>query len=320
MQRHVVASEQLRRPAGVLVALRVTPALLGIGRGLRFIIVGNVVEHEPLAVLVAQHAALAAHALRDQDALYARRPNHASGVKLDELHVHQLRACVISERVAVASAFPRIAGDLIGAAQAAGGDHHRLGLKNLEAATFAVVAKRSGDAVAVLQQRHDGPFHVHGDALVDAVILQGADHLQPGTVANVREPGITVPAKITLQDASVLGAIKNRAPGLELVHARGRLLGVMLRHAPVIHVLAAAHRVGKMDSPGIAVIDVTHRRRHTALGHDGVGLAQKRLANQANAHARRRGLDGRAQTRTTRANHQNVVLERLIIRGHRVRK
>jgi hypothetical protein len=53
---------KFRRTLRVLVVLRVAPAFFGIGRGLRLVIVRNVVIHEALAVLVAQHAAFAAHA------------------------------------------------------------------------------------------------------------------------------------------------------------------------------------------------------------------------------------------------------------------
>ena len=89
--RHVVAREQLGGPARVLVALRVAPAFLGVGRGLRLVVVRNVVEHEAAAFAVPQHAAFAAHALGHQDAAHARRPHHARGVELHELHVDQLR-------------------------------------------------------------------------------------------------------------------------------------------------------------------------------------------------------------------------------------
>ena len=113
---------------------------------------GNVVEHEPLAVLVPQDAAFAAHAFGDENALHARRPDHAGGVELDELHVEQFGARMIGERVAVAGAFPGIAGDLVRAAQAARCDDDGLGLENLEAAALAIVAERADDAVAVLEQ------------------------------------------------------------------------------------------------------------------------------------------------------------------------
>ena len=41
---HVVAGEQLRRAFGILVALRIAPAFLGIGGGLRFVILRDVVD------------------------------------------------------------------------------------------------------------------------------------------------------------------------------------------------------------------------------------------------------------------------------------
>ena len=115
--------------------------------------------------------------------------------------------------MAVAGAFPRVAGDLIGAAEAARGDNDRLGLENLEAAALAIIAERPGDAVAVLEQGDDGPFHVDRDALVDAVVLQGADHLEAGAVADVGEARITVSAEIALRNLAFLGAIEHRAPG-----------------------------------------------------------------------------------------------------------
>ena len=56
-----------------------------------------------------------------------------------------------------------------------------------------------------------------------------------------------------------------------------------------------------------------------AFGHDRVGLAEERLADQADLHAGRRGLDGRAQPGAAGANHQHVVFVRFESR-HRMRK
>ena len=89
---HVIARQQFRRTARVLVALRIAPAFLFVVGGLRFVEVGDIVEHEALALAVAQHAAFAAHAFGDQNAAHAGRPDHAGGMELDELHVHQFRA------------------------------------------------------------------------------------------------------------------------------------------------------------------------------------------------------------------------------------
>ena len=153
-----------------------------------------------------------------------------------------------------------------------------------------------------------GVLHVDLDALVDAVILQRADHLEAGAIADVREARVAVAAEVALQDPAVLGAIEDGAPRLQLAHAIGRLLGVQLGHAPVVEVLAAAHRVGEVDLPVVAVVDVRHRGGHAALGHDRVGLAEQRLADEADRRARGRRLDGGAQAGAARADDDDVVL------------
>ena len=118
-------------------------------------------------------------------------------------------------------------------------------------------------------------LHVDVDALVHAVILQRADHLQPGAIADVREARIFVAAEISLQNAAVFRAIENRAPGLELAHPRGRFLGVQLRHPPIVDVLPAAHRVGEMDLPVVAVVHVGERGRDPAFRHHGMRFAEQ---------------------------------------------
>ena len=155
-----------------------------------------------------------------------------------------------------------------------------------------------------------------GDALMDAVILQRADHFQAGAVADVGQARITMAAEIALQNPAVLGAVEHRAPGFQFADAVRRFLGVQFGHAPVVEVLAAAHGVGEMDAPVVAVVDVAQRRRHAAFGHDGVRLAQQRFADQPDLDARRRGFDGGAQTRAARADDQDVVFKGFVIGGH----
>ena len=237
-------------------------------------------------------------------------------MKLDEFHVEQLGAGMIGERVTVAGAFPRVAGNLERAAKSARGDDDGLGLEDLEAAALAIVAEGADDAVAVLEQADDGPFHVDGDALVDAVVLQGANHLEAGAVADVGEARETVAAEIALRNLALLGAIEHGAPGLEFPHARGSFLGVELGHAPVVDVLAAAHGIGEVDFPVVAVINVAHRRRHAALGHDGVRLAEERFADEADGDAGGGGFDGRAESGTARADDEDVVFKSFVRSGH----
>ena len=149
------------------------------------------------------------------------------------------------------------------------------------------------------------------------MVLQGADHLQSGAIADVGQPRIFVTAEIALENLPVLGAVEHRAPGFEFINARRRFLRVQLGHAPVVDVLAAAHRVGKMDLPVVAVVHVAHRRRHAALGHDRVRLAEQRFADEADFHTGRRGFDGRAETRAARADDEHVVFKCFVVGSHR---
>ena len=147
---------------------------------------------------------------------------------------------------------------------------------------------------------------------MNAVILQRADHLEAGAIADVRQARILVAAEVALQDAAVRRAIEQRAPRLELADAIRRFLRVQLRHAPVVDVLAAAHRVGEVHLPVVAVVDVGERRRDAAFGHDGVRLAEQRLAEQPDLNPGRRRFDRRAQPCAAGADDEHIVLVRLV--------
>ena len=136
-----------------------------------------------------------------------------------------------------------------------------------------------------MQQAEHGALHVHFHACVDAVILQRADHLQAGAVADVRQPRIAVAAEVALQDSAVVGAIEQRAPCFEFAHAFRRFFGVQFGHAPVVEILAAAHGVGEMDAPVVAIVHIGQCCRDAAFGHHGVRFAEKRFADHADLHA-----------------------------------
>ena len=70
------------------------------------------------------------------------------------------------------------------------------------------------------------------------------------------QPWIGVAAEVTLQDLAVFGAIEDGAPGLEFADALRGFLGMDLRHAPLIEILAAFDRVAKVDFPLVAVVHV----------------------------------------------------------------
>ena len=63
---------------------------------------------------------------------------------------------------------------------------------------LAPVADRPADAVAVLEQALDIALHVDVDALVHGVLLERADHLEAGAVADVGEARVAVAAEVAL--------------------------------------------------------------------------------------------------------------------------
>ena len=176
-----------------------------------------------------------------------------------------------------------------------------------EPSALAIVGQRARDPPAVREQPEHRALHVHVDPLMNPVVLQRPDHLQSGAVADVREPRILVPTEVALEDPAVLGAIEERAPGLELPHPVRRFLRVQLGHAPVVDVLSAAHGVGEVDLPAVPVVHVGQRRGDAAFRHHRVGLAEERLADQPHLDAGTGRGDRRAEAGAARADHQHVV-------------
>jgi hypothetical protein len=128
---------------------------------------------------------------------------------------------------------------------------------------------------------------------------------------NTSMPGearVAVAAEVALEDAPVLRPVEDGAPRLELADAVGGLLRVDLRHAEVVEVLAAPHRVGEVDLPAVAVVHVRERRGDAALGHHGVRLPEERLADERRLRALGARLDRGAQAGAARADDDHVVL------------
>ena len=303
----VVAGEKLRRTPRVLVALRVQPPLVFVVGRLTFVRFRNVVEHEPAPELIAEHATFAAHPFGHQNAAHAGRPHHAGGMELHELHVHQVGAGVIRERLAVAGVLPAVARDFVRAADAAGSEHNRFRTEQYEPSALTLVRERAHDTSGVGEQREHRALHVHVDALVHPVVLQRSDHLETCPIADVGQPRIFVAAEIPLQDSAVFRPVEQGAPRLQLADGLRRFFGVKLRHAPVVEVLSASHRVGEMDGPTVPVVHVREGRRDAAFRHDGVGLAKQRLTDDPDADALGRGFDRGAQAGASGADHQDLV-------------
>jgi hypothetical protein len=110
--------------------------------------------------------------------------------------------------VAIARIFPTIAGDAKGTANAARRQDYGTRAEHHEAAAFPVIGQRAGGAPANHQQTAYGGFHEDINAPVHTVVLQRANHLQPRTVAYVRQARIGVAAEVALQNLAIFRAIE----------------------------------------------------------------------------------------------------------------
>jgi hypothetical protein len=169
--------------------------------------------------------------------------------------------------------------------------------------------------IVIGEQMGGGALHVDRQARLHRAILQRADHLQAGPVADVGEARVGVPAERALHDLPIAGPVEDRAPELELTDPFRGLLGVQLRHAPVVEHLSADHRVAEVRLPRIGGSDVGQRGGDASLGHHRVRLSEERLADQPHRGPPGGRLDRGAQPGATCADDQDVVRVRLVPRG-----
>jgi hypothetical protein len=120
------------------------------------------------------------------------------------------------------------------------------------------------------------------DPLMNSVVLQGPYQFQASTVTDVSEPWVSMSSEIALEDLAVLSSIEHRTPSLKFSNSVRSFFSVKLSHSPIIDILAASHRVGEMDLPVVAIVDVGKSGSHTAFGHHCVSFAEQRFADQAN--------------------------------------
>ena len=119
-------------------------------------------------------------------------------MELDEFHVHELGAGFIRERHAVARVFPGIRSDAPGFTDAARGDDDGPGFEDDEAAGLAPIGKGTRHATTIGEKAGNGALHVDIDALLNAAILERANHFEAGAVADVTEAFESVAAESAL--------------------------------------------------------------------------------------------------------------------------
>ncbi len=223
--------------------------------------------------------------------------------------------------MAVAGVLPGVGGGLEGLADAARGQDHGRGLQHEEPAGLAFVAEGPRDPLPLLQDPGDRALLEDLQACLvvpvllevlllegDDLLLEGADQLQAGAVADVREAGVLVSAEVALGDLPVGRAVEERAPRLQLPDPVRGLLGVELRHPPLVEELPSAHGVAEVHLPVVALVDVAHGGGDPALRHHRMGLAEQGLADHGGTGAPLAGLDRGPQPRAPRADHDHVPL------------
>src|SRR5215203_2526135 len=266
--------------AAALLYLCVVRPSHHVTRG-EFHLLGVVFLHVPDTLGVAEQSSLAAHALGDEQAAHAWRPHHPGRMELHHLHVHQLGPCVVAENYPISRSLPGVGGDLEDASPPSGRHDDSPGLEMDELAVLTRVGQGADDPSFFLEELGDGRLHVDLRVGGEDLLLHGPDELQPGPVADVAEAAVGMAAEGALGDLAFRRPVEERPPLLELVDPFWCLFGEGLDHPPVVEELAAPHGVDKVLAPGVVGVDVPDRGRDAALGHDGVGLAQQALGDDA---------------------------------------
>src|SRR6516164_6153096 len=210
--------------------------------------------------------------------------------------------------MSVTGIFPTVAGNLKSPSDSPGGQHDRLCTEQDKVSLLPVVSKGATDAVSVFHKGNHRAFHMYGNPLMNAVVLEGANHFQSRPVPNMGESGIFMPSKVPLEDPSVRCSVKQGSPGFQLIDTSGCFPRVKFCHPPVIHVLTAPHRIGKMDLPVVPVIHIGEGCGNATFRHYRVCFSQQGFAYQANRNAMCAGLDTGPKPRAPRPDHQYIVL------------
>jgi len=267
--------------------------------------------HEALALGIDQIAALAAGALGDQAACAI----DSGRVELHELHVLQRQAGAGDHAVAVAGAGVRAGGREIGAAIAAGRQHHRLGRKPVNGAVIKVPGHHAGAAAILFHQQ------VEREILDEefGIVLErlAVKRVQDGVTGAVgRRTGalhrwafaviLHVAAERPLVDAAILGARERHAVMLELIDGLRRFHGQVLHGVDIAEPVRALDRVIHVPLPAVGR-HVGERGGDAALGRHGVRPGRKHFRNAGGLEALFGHAQGCAQPGAAGADHDHVI-------------
>ena len=272
----------------------------------------RVALHEALALAVEQPSALAAHRLGDEDA----ETGQARRVELVKLHVLQRKSLAEHDAEAVAGQGVRVGGGLVHPARAAGGEHDRLGVEDVDVAGRQLVGDDAGGDGAGLRLGDRDVQRVvlveELDVVLDAVLVQRLQDHVAGAVGGVAGPAhrclavvAGVPAEPALVDAALGRAVERHAHLLEVEHRVDGFLAHDLDGVLVGEVVAALDGVEGVPLP-VVLFDVGQCRAHAALRRAGVAARRVELRQHRGA-CPGTCLDGGPHTRAACADDHDVV-------------
>eukprot|EP00964_Phaeocystis_antarctica_P063294 scaffold37967_cov57-Phaeocystis_antarctica.AAC.4 len=268
--------------------------------------------HEALSLRVAEDAALAARALRDE----AARAVNARGVELHELEVLQRQPRAGDHAAAVARARVRRGGGVPGAAVAAGGEHGVLALEAVQRAVLHV-ERHHADALAVAV--HDEVEREVLDEELRVVAhrlpVERVQDRVPRPVRRARAPiGLASLTKVErlaaegpLVDLALVRAREGHAVVLELDDGARRLLAHVVDRVLVAQPVAALDRVVHVPPP-IVLGHVAERGVDAPLRGDRVRARREQLGDARRLEAKLSESERGAQTRTASAHYDSVVI------------
>ena len=244
------------------------------------------------------------------------RPARPVGMELVKLHVLQRKSLAEHDADAVAGQRVRVGGGLVHPARTAGGEHHGLGVEDVDLAGGQLVGDHAGGHRAV---RGLGQHQVQRVELVeelhvvlDAVLVERLQDHVAGAVGGVARPahrGLAViagvPAEAALVDATFRGAVERHPHLLQVEHGVDGLLAHDLHRVLVGQVVAALDGVEGVPFP-VVVFDVGQRGAHAALRGAGVAAGGVELGQHRGADPGP-GLDGRPHPGAARTDDHHVI-------------
>jgi hypothetical protein len=275
--------------------------------------------HEPLAVRVAQDAALAAHAFGDQHA----GTGDAGRVELPELHVFEGDAGTRRHADAIAGIDEGIGRRVVDAPRAAGGENGRLGVEDDDLAGFHVHRRDAHDvALGIAHQVQRLPFDEELGIHLDVALVHRVQHGVAGAVgrsagtahrllAEVRH----VAAERALVDLAVVEAVEGHAVMLEFDHDFVGLAAHELDRVLVAEPVGALDGVVHVPVP-VILLGVAQAGGDAALSGHGMRARREDLGQHGGLVAGFGELDRGTQAGAAGADDDRIEFANGVIHSH----